>query len=50
MATAYDIVMDERKKLVEKIIENMENGDIIFKEAGMYLCFVHKILFLKLCI
>ena len=33
MATAYDIVMDERKKLVEKIIENMENGDIIFKKG-----------------
>ena len=33
MANAYDIVMEERKKLVEKIIENMENGDIIFKKG-----------------
>ena len=33
MATAYDIVMDERKKLVEKIIENMENGDLLFKKG-----------------
>ncbi len=33
MANAYDIVMDERKKLVEKIIENMENGDLLFKKG-----------------
>ena len=29
MATAYDIVMDERKKLVEKIIENINTPPII---------------------
>ncbi|MDY2801461.1 MAG: zincin-like metallopeptidase domain-containing protein, partial [Fusobacterium mortiferum] len=33
MSNAYDIVMDDRKKLVEKIIENMENGDLIFKKG-----------------
>lgn len=33
MANAYDIVMEERKKLVEKIIENMEKGDLIFKRG-----------------
>ena len=36
MANAYDIVMEERKKLVEKIIENMEKGDLFLKEVGMY--------------
>lgn len=33
MATAYDIVMDERKKLVEKLIENMKNDEVIFKKG-----------------
>ena len=31
--TAFDIVMEERRKLVEKIIENMKNGDLIFKKG-----------------
>lgn len=29
----FDIIMEERKKLVEKIIENMKNGDLIFKKG-----------------
>lgn len=33
MVKSYDIVMEERKKLVEKIIENMQNGDIFFKKG-----------------
>ena len=31
--TAFDIIMEERRKLVEKIIENMKNGEIIFKKG-----------------
>lgn len=31
--TAFDIIMEERRKLVEKIIENMKNGDLIFKKG-----------------
>lgn len=30
---AYDIIMEDRKKLVEKLIKNMENGDLIFKKG-----------------
>lgn len=33
MANAYDIVMEERRKLVEKIIENMENEGVIYKKG-----------------
>ena len=32
MAT-FDIIMDERKKLVEKLIENMKNDEVIFKKG-----------------
>lgn len=29
----YDILMENRKKIVEKLIKNMENGDLIFKKG-----------------
>ena len=31
--TAYDRIMEDRKRLVERLIENMENGDLIFKKG-----------------
>ena len=30
---AYDRIMQDRKRLVERLIENMENGDLIFKKG-----------------
>ena len=30
--TAYDRIMEDRKRLVERLIKNMENGDLIFKK------------------
>lgn len=30
--TSYEIVMEDRKRIVEKIIENMEKGDLIFSK------------------
>ena len=31
--TAYDRIMEDRKRLVERLIENMKNGDLIFKKG-----------------
>lgn len=31
--TSYEIVMEDRKKIVDKIIENMERGDLIFSKS-----------------
>ena len=30
---AYDRIMEDRKRLVERLIKNMENGDLIFKKG-----------------
>lgn len=30
---AYDRIMQNRKRLVERLIKNMENGDLIFKKG-----------------
>ena len=30
---AYNRIMEDRKRLVERLIENMENGDLIFKKG-----------------
>lgn len=30
---AYEKIMEDRKRLVEKLIKNMENGDLIFKKG-----------------
>lgn len=30
--TSYEIVMEDRKRIVDKIIENMERGDLIFSK------------------
>lgn len=32
MSKAFDIVMDDRKKIVEKIIKNIEEGNLIFQK------------------
>lgn len=31
--SVYDIISEDRKKLVDKLIENMKNGDVIFKKG-----------------
>ena len=30
---AYEKVMEDRKRLVERLIKNMKNGDLIFKKG-----------------
>ena len=32
MNKAFDIVMNDRKKIVDKLIQNMERGDLIFQK------------------